>query len=204
VLVIDLEGQRFHLLPLGEVSVDPVREDGVVLNEDGTATVSAAGIGVRVAPGVASLARFAADLEQALPGVRVAVKENGAIAATLGETAYVVRADWVSVAGGQDGFATDAAGRLSYGQLSRAWTLHPAFADHARLAAAVAEALPGATAQTNPDGTVTVTLGEARYTLTPANTLETAPAGTVLWWVGDDGKPRLRNADGTMQEFRIE
>jgi hypothetical protein len=204
VLVIDLEGQRFHLLPLGEVTVDPERRDGVVLNEDGTATVSAAGIGVRVAPGVASLARFAADLEQALPGARVAVNENGAIVATVGETAYVVRADWVGAAAEEGGFATDAAGRLSYGQLSRAWTLHPAFADHARLAAAVAEALPGATVQTNSDGTVTVRHGAARYTLTPANMLETAPAGSERWWIGTDGKPRLRNADGTMQEFRIE
>jgi hypothetical protein len=206
VLALDLDGQRLYLLPLGEVGIDPEREDGVSLAADGTATVSAAGVGVRFAPSVASLNRFAADLEQVLPGVQIAVQENGVIVATVGGTAYAVRPDWIAArdTATPSGFAVGTDGRLSYTRYWRRLALYPAFADHARLAAAVAAALPGAGVQTNADGTVTVSLDDARYTLTPADTLETAPAGAAAWRVGADGKAWLRNGDGTLQRFGIE
>lgn len=206
VLALDLDGQRLYLLPLGEVGIDPDREDGVSLGADGTATVSAAGVGVRFAPSVASLNRFAADLAKVLPDAQIAVQENGVLVATVGGTAYAVRPDWIAArdTATPSGFAAAADGLLSYTRYWRRLALYPAFADHARLAAAVAAALPGAGVQTNADSTVTVSLGDARYTLRPSDTLETAPAGDAAWRVGTDGKAWLRNGDGTLQRFGIE
>lgn len=206
IVGIDLDGQRLYLLPLGEVGIDPEREDGVKLGADGTVTVSVSGIGVRFAPNFASLARFAADLAQALPGVSLAVREDGVIAAIWKGATYVVRIDWIAApaTAQAEGLAGDGQGRLNYVAGGLRYVLHPAFADFGRLAAAVADALPGATATTNPDGTVTVSQGGTILTLIPAYTLEAVPAGTAAWWVDAAGRLWLRNGDGSMQQLRVE
>lgn len=206
VLRLDLDGQRLYVLPLGEASIDADAADGVSLAADGTAIVTAQGVSVTLAPSVANLGKLAEDIAATLPGATVVVRENGLIVATAGDATYVVRPDWVTQfkVDAPAGFSSDAAGQLGYAQGVRVTALHPAFADFARLEAAVLLAVPGATATTNPDGTVTVAAGENRWTLTPVHALETAPAGQPAWWVDDAGRSWLRNGDGTMQEFRIE
>lgn len=200
ILALDVGGDRLHALPMGDITVDTRRADGIKVGADGTATVTTGGLVVRFAPGVADLGRLAADVA-ALDG-RLTVAD-GVLRAVIGATTFVLQPGWEAPTGTSEGFGS-AAGQLTYGQLGRIFTFHPAFADHERLLAVVQTALPGATASANGDGTVTLELAGRYWRLRPAATLETAPPGELSWWVGADGMPKLRYPDGTMQGFGIE
>lgn len=205
VLVLDIGGLRVQALPLGSVTIESDRADGLAVAADGMALVARKGVTVRLAPSVADLARFAADLTALVPDATLRVHADGVLTATLGGTVFAVRPDWTTtaIAGQADDFSTDAAGRICHARDNRLQVLYPAFADFARLGQAVGQAMPGTTTATNGDGTVTLSLGGQTWILVPAYTLGTAPAGTEPWWLSDDGF-MLRNGDGSMQEFRAE
>lgn len=207
VLVLDIGGLRVQALPLGSVTIESGRADGLAMAADGMALVTRNGVTVRLAPSVANLANFAGELAAMAPEATLRVHADGVLAATLAGTRFAVRPDWTVALGVEqaDGFATDAAGRLCYVQDRHLQALYPAFAEYTRLVQAVGQAVPGATAATSGDGTVTLTLGGQAWMLVPAYTLETAPAGDSLWWPNATGDGfMLRNGDGTMQEFRAE
>ncbi len=206
VLTLDYLGQGLRVLPLGAVDIDPTRADGVELGADGTALVTSGGVKVRFVPSVGDLGGLARDVAALLPGTTLKLGADGVIVAlTADGTRYALRPDWFSRAGmGSAGFATEADGGVSYARSARTYALHPAFADFMALAAAVGEALPGATLKTNPDGTATVGHGGRSWMLAPALALGTAPAGTQRWWAEADGRLMLRNTDGSAQAFRVE
>lgn len=204
VVVLEIGGIRIHALPLGAVAIDPDATDGVKLGADGTATVSVQGVVARFAPSVAELGNLAEDAAAAMRGATLAVNADGVLIATVGGLRYALRPDWLSpdTVTQAAGFAA-ADGGLSYVKNLRAFVLHPACADFAQLAATVEEALPGATATTNADGTVTLALGEKRWTLAPEMALKAAPLGAGTWWAEADGRLWLRHADGTAQGFTV-
>lgn len=206
VLTLDIDGARIHALPLGDVVIDTGQADGAKLGADGTATVVAGGVVARFAPSVADLGRLAQDLAAVLPGATLSVSSDGLLLAEHGGARYALRPDWISSAAmdGTAGFATAAGERLSYARNDRTYLLHPIFLNFATLTAALADALPGATATTNADGTVAVGWGAQRWRLAPEMRLETAPTGTRWWWAEADGRLWLRYADGTAQGFRVE
>jgi|GEM_PF-1275218 len=205
VLALELDGRRVYALPQGAVPVDTARADGVSIEANGLAAVTMRGITVRLAPSVAYPHYLAEDVAAALPGATLTVSADGVYLAKAGDLRYALRPDWFApvAVSRPAGFAA-ADGRIDYVRNFRAYTLYPAFADFARLASVLTEALPGATATTNADGTVSVVSGEQRWTLAPEMAATTAPAGAQLWWVETDGTLRLRYADETMQGVRTE
>ncbi len=206
VLALDIGGARVHALPLGEVLIDTDAVDGAILGADGTATVSIQGVSARFAPSVADVGQLARDVGGPFPWPSIEVSRDGVLRARGGGETYVLRPAWVAetVDSTTAGFGVDTAGRMSYTQSGAQYALQAAVADWATLAAAVEEALPGATLKSNPDGSVTVTQSRQSLTLKPEMKLEAAPAGTRAWWAETDGSLRLHNTDGSAQGFAVE
>jgi phage tail protein X len=205
VIGLRLGDLLLNALPVGDVTVNPLADNGLVIETDGTATVTHEGVVMRFVPSVGDLAQFTNDLQALLPGAQVKVKDDGVITAAFGETTYVVRPDWATTSAAEAGIHSDAEGRLRYGLNEQVIALNPAFADWGKLKAAIAVALPGSQAKVNLDGTVSITLNDTAFTLVPAYQLEAAPVGqTGAWWSTEDGRMFIRNADGSVQEFSIQ
>lgn len=204
VVTLDIGGDmHIHALPLGEVIIDGGQSDGVQLGADGTAMVASGGVVARFAASVADLGQLAQDVGGPFSWPSIEVTADGVLVASAAGVRYALRPGWTSTADDSVGFG-EVNGQLVYGQLGRSYLLLPAVADWTKFAAAVDEALPGASMRTNADGTVTLTQSGQNLTLKPTPQLEDAPAGTQAWWAVPDGTLRLRNTDGTVQRFAPE
>lgn len=210
VLNLSTAGGTVSVLPVGTVTINPSKTDGLVLGSDGLAAVSKDGVTVKFAPSVADPVQLAADLAKALPGASASINASGTLVAKVGDATYAVRPDWVtSQASGSAGFSTGADGVLRYLDAQGNQTaLHPAFLDTAAAQKVVEGAVPGSTSSVNADGSITLKTGDISYTLTPDFSQALTTGTTALnvmngktWWI-DNGKLFL-NGNGGVQGVTV-
>jgi len=205
VLRLVYAGGTLNALPLGSLSIDTSRADGIVIRADGLAEASVAGIVATFVPAIAS----PSELLAALPaGSSVTQSSEGVLTVTQGGTRYRVRPAWVSQPGGTAGVERTPSG-VRYGDGQDSYTLMPAFSDYAALRLAIEKEIPGAQFQANTDGTVSLTLNGKEYRLAPV--LEQADPGSEIygrilngqrWWQDANGNLFLY-AGGAVQEFVV-
>lgn len=210
VLNLSTAGGNVSVLPVGAVTINPSKANGLVLGSDGLAAVSRGGVTVKFAPAVADPLQLAGDLAKVLPGASVTINACGTLIAKVGDATYAMRPDWLTnPASGSAGFSTGADGVLRYLDAQGNQTaLHPAFLDPAAAQKIVEGAVPGSTSTITPDGSITLKAGDISYTLTPdfgqppmtsATTLKVMNGKT--WWV-DNGKLFI-NSNGGVQAISV-
>lgn len=202
-----------YWLPLGEVVIDAAQADGSRRDADGLTRAAKNGVVVTLAPAPYDLARFAADLAQAVPGATLTVRENGVLVARLGQEKFVVRpAEAVNAAPAASHEAdrfTSSEGVLRYRDAQGSQqALYPAFFSYTG-ALNLLQSL-GATASVNVDGSITAQIGETRFTLSPDLALTPVDAKTFphimageKWWVEDPGRVLL-NLGGGVQGIKVQ
>lgn len=204
VLRLKYSGGTLNALPLGGLSIDTSRPDGVVIRPDGVAEVALAGIVATFVPAVAALE----ELRAALPnGTTVAMSNEGVLSIGYAGKRRWVRPAWVSQADDVVGVARTAQG-LRYADGKESYTLFPAFADYAALRRAVGAEIPAATFQANPDGSVSLGFADEIFVLTAdLDAADPGPDGFnrithgERWWQDASGKLFL-NA-GSVQGFNV-
>lgn len=198
-----IPGGWVNVLPVGGITVDTSRPDGVTLTVAGNAEVVTSGVVTTLAPAIGDLARFARLDRNAI----LSVREDGQVHLRLNGVTFVLKPAWTTepAAGGQAVYS-EGQGRFVYRDgAGNRQILFPAFAELPRLAAVLQPLDPGVTVAANGDGTYSANLLGNGYTLTPDFDLTLPPAAQTgkSWWPGAGGKLFIRNGDGSAQGFGV-
>ncbi|MBS4099166.1 MAG: SBBP repeat-containing protein, partial [Sulfuricella sp.] len=210
VLRLTIPGGTLNALPVGDLTVDTSRPDGITLTANGQAEIVQSGVLATFVPSVADLARCAAQLAQLDPDAVLSIQADGRMRIHLNRTTYALQPAWTSneVTGSPaatGGFSTDQQGNVTYQDNATRQTLYPAFADQPQLSAALKALDPAATLAAKGDGSYSIELLGQSYTLTPDYPLTPAPTEKAgkSWWQDATGKLYLRNGDGSAQGFAV-
>ncbi len=198
-------GVTYNALPLGPVTIEPGRADGMTTDSKGDVYISKNGVVVRLVPALADPAGWMAALRKTDPAAEVTLRADGLLQVKVNGRTMVVRPGWRTTSlramSASNGRLFDYA--TSNGEHQ---TLHAAFHDVASLGKELKKIDQNATITTEEDGSVSTRLGERNYRLSPYPTLDSVPAdaGSQAWWVNADGLIVLRNSDATSQTFTAE
>jgi hypothetical protein len=195
--------------PSKRVRVDTSRADGISQGPEGTVEVAAGGYIVTFAPALKDPQAFADQVAKALPGAVSELRWNGTWQVKAADgSRYITRPTWITgtATSGDPTFVNAANGSISFNYGGVAQTLLPDFHDYDTALATFRSALQdnSLTLQPQVDGTVTATLGNKTFHLTPQWSLLplSNPASQPAWWV-DNGVIYLKNADGSAQGFTV-
>ena len=207
VLLISFTGGSVSALPVGHITVDTSRQDGMTYTDNGNVEVVRNGVVTTFAPGIGDIGQLAALVTGADGNAAITVQQNGLLRATLDGITYAVQPGWAVTQGvaGQAGFFTEQ-GRLIYrDSAGNQQILYPVFADITRLATVFRTLDPEVSVTGNGAGSATARFLGVTYTLTPDFTLTTVPANQAgsVWWQ-DGSKFYIRNRDGTAQGFSVQ
>lgn len=201
-------GGSINALPVGDITVDTNRADGVTVSGNGRKEVVRSGVIVNLVPAVADIAQLTGQVTALDKVATITANDYGVLQANLNGVTYGVQPGW-SVAkanGGSAGFGTDAQGNVVYqDSAGNLQTLYPVFVDLGQIIAAFKPTDAYASATGNADGTVTAKYLGVSYMLMPDYTLLPVPAAhaTEAWWL-DGGKVYVRSSDGkTAQGFGV-
>lgn len=206
-LVLNIGDVRVAALPVGTVRVSPSRADGVTMRDNGLVEIAIKGVVTTFSPAVVDMSELAAALPS---GSTLSVNGNGVLQVAVNGSTYFVRPTWYTSHGGASGLSANADQAVSFvDSKGNASAFKPAFANYDILLEAIGKELPTASAKVNADGTVSMTINGATYTLTPKMTKPILSAGSVpavlagkRWWQDADGKLFL-NVGGMLQEFTV-
>lgn len=208
-LPLQFSGLTVQIIPLGTITIDSTRADGLSLTADGLYEFTRSGVLMQFATAVRDISQFATDIaaSSTFSGATTELRSDGILVLNKNGTATVMQPDLIaeSTTGTSAAIDSNAQGEWRYRDAQGyRHTLHPAFADLATLRAILTAAIPGI-AVNRGNGVTTATLGGTTYTLVPDYTLTTPPAEQAgrSWWSGTDGKLTIRNADGTAQGFAV-
>ena len=186
---------NIDVLPIGPVHIDATRPNGITAHASGGLEVVLDGIVVTLVPAIADLPQFAAQIAQL--GGHLTLHTSGSLMASIGQTTWVLRPDWLQLISPEvtpTSFALNASGHLLYtDNQRRVQTLHPAFVDGVQLHTIVQQALPQVQLQTQTDGSVRIQDGTGTWVLSPDVALTPMFDGTLThtqqgetWWLGTD------------------
>jgi hypothetical protein len=192
-----------NFLPLGDITIDTEAQDGSSTTADGLTRVVKNGVIVTLAPALRDLMQFTQDVQQAVPGATLTVRDGGVLVVRLAGVDYLVRpASPVEAASGSAGFSSGSDGVLRYrdGQGGQQ-ALYPAFYSYGDTLALLAGL--GVTASVNTDGSIAIRSGQTPYTLIPDWNFSPNRTESVLhflngkqWWLGTDGRVYLNLGGG--------
>ena len=197
------QGATLSALPVGQLDLDPSGERaGLTTAGNGLYALSRNGVTVTLAPAVTDLRALTAFVQSL--GGRVTLQADGSLIVRLGEERLALQAGYAVREGQAPGIGQDEDGRFTFtdGE-GRQQTYYPVAADFAAVLAAAQSVDESAQLQGHADGTLSLTLKAANFTLLPDYALVAVPAGREksVWWIGDDGKlyvryPSLNRAQG--------
>lgn len=208
VLGLTYPDGQLYALPVGNISVDTSRADGVTVVGNGSREVVRSGVVTRFVPVVSDPAQLVAQAVAIDKKATVILDGNGVIQVAVNGVTYAMKPGWqIEKGDGAPGIATDSEGRLTIqDDIGNQQTLYPAFADLAQVVATFRSYDANLTATGNDDGSVTAQFQGKRYTLTPEYALIAAPPEHLNdnWWAGTDGRLYIKSADGrTAQGFTV-
>lgn len=202
-------GRMQTVLPVGSLSIDLSRADGVVFSRDGLLEVVERGIVTTLAPGMADYAGFAGSM--ALREGVTMVKADGRLEIHLGDTIFVARPAWSVESCDKPGLNfTDAGvarGVAQYGSGGRCQTLYPAVADLEQIRTIIAGMDANGTAQVEEDASITLRINGQTFRIRATYELSDIPAAhsKEAFWVDDGGRLFIRYPEsGKVQAFTFE
>ncbi len=203
-------GQNTNMLiPIGRVTIDTARPDGMSITSQGLLEVAAKGYIVRFAPSLTSPNDFAAKFAQISPATTVVLLDSGRYQVTTpyGEI-YIARPAW-SRGPAKTGAAvvSDAGnGYAAFDDGANSQVLYPDFSDYTTLENTFRSSLadPSLTIIANDDGTVTAKVFGKNYTLRPNWSLIKPAdwASRPSWW-SDQGTVYIKYPNSTAQGFTV-
>ncbi|MBS4096736.1 MAG: DUF1566 domain-containing protein [Sulfuricella sp.] len=207
VLHFAIPGGSVNALPVGSITVDTSRPDGVTLTGTGNAEVVKSGVVTTIVPAIGDFTRFVRQLAKLDKNAILSVLEDGTVHVRLNNVTYVLRPAWtVKPADGGQAVSSDEQGNLVYQDgAGNRQALFPAFADLPQLIAAFQPLDVGATVAANGDGSYRAKLLGKSYVLTPDFNLSVTPADQAAksWWLDAGGKVFIKNSDGNAQGFGV-
>ncbi len=208
VLGLTYPGGKLYVLPVGDISVDTSRADGITVTGNGRREVVRSGVVTRFVPVVSDRAQLLADAFAIDRKATVILNNEGVMAVNVNGVTYAMKPGWMVENGdGIPGVSTDIKGRLIFqDDAGNQQTLYPAFADLAQLVAIFRSYDANLTATGNDDGSVTARFQGKSYTLLPEYALTAVPAEHVRdsWWTEADDRMYIKSADGkTAQAFTV-
>lgn len=210
VLQLSYSGGVVKALPVGSITVDTDRQDGVKVNSSGNVEVVKNGVMVTFAPSVGDLGQFAGQLTKADKTATVTLSEDGSLQVSFNGVTYPVQTGWTATKetnGGASGFTVDGDGVAVFQDAEgNTQKLYPRFADLKQLVQTFQALDAKAGVAVGGDGSVTATFMGKQYTLKPDYALAVIPAEHAkdAWWQGTDGKVYIKSGDGkTAQGFAV-
>lgn len=221
VVPLLIDGIAYYFTPIGDVTVDTTRTNGVELNSSGVFEITRSGVMAKFRPSLFDTQGFAINMLTST-GASIDLNTAGALEISQnGETLMMMPEMFTqSIAGTANGVSYDENGFLTYAKNGEVQRLLPHFYDMQQLASTFASLADSIALQDNMDGTVSATLtvtetidGQeteqtSTYVLVPAYrvlsplTIPIAHRGDS-WWVGDDGLIYINYSNGSAQGFSI-
>lgn len=192
-------GDKYAVLPVGQILADPERQDGVQCYGNGLCQITARNLTTSFNAALDAPQTFVAELSKIDPATKVRLNQDGNLQVTLNNRTYLAQVNWNVAPAGTQGFASDASG-ISFSSTSGKQALYPVLANLDRLQAVIKKIDPSATAQGDHQGTFTVQSQGQVYHLTPAWEVIATPAAHANddYWL-DNGAIYLNYLDGTAQ-----
>lgn len=221
VVPLLVDGIAYYFTPIGDVTVDTTRTNGVELTSSGLFEITRSGVMARFRPSLFDTQGFALNMLTSM-GASVDLNTAGTLEISQnGETLMMMPEMFTqTVSGATNGVSYDENGILTYVKNGESQRLLPYFYDTQQLASTFASLADSIALQDNMDGTVSATLtvtesvdGQeteqtSTYVLAPAYrvlspiTIPIAHRGDS-WWVGDDGLIYIKYSNGSAQGFSI-
>lgn len=213
VIPLLIDGVNFYFVPVGDVTVDASRPDGVVLTSEGFFEVTRKGVTARIRPSLMDTRSFATQMGITMNAV-VRMTAAGALEILQnGITLLAMPEMHTTHDGSTNGVDYDGNGHLNHTINGERQRILPSFIDVRQLTTTFASLANSIAVQDNLDGTVSASLTDAagettRLLLVPEyrvlSPLEIPIAHrSDAWWVGDDGAIYLKYSNGSAQGFRI-
>ncbi|MFC4159354.1 putative Ig domain-containing protein [Chitinimonas lacunae] len=193
-------GSSLQTQPVGMLPVDPLRQNGVKLQADGSVELSTDGVVTRLVPVAHQLDKLLAGV----PGSEVKRLDNGTLIVKLEQESWALRPDWTVLPASGQGMERNAEGLVRIVSDGRAQTLWPAFADWKRVESLIRTQDAAAGLTHNADGSLTASVNGRRLLLQPDYRLIATPAeraGADTWQEGDTHY--VNYFDGHSQGFKL-
>jgi len=201
ILTLALPGAvQSYALPVGEIIVDTGRADGLTVTARNQIQVAKNGIITTFSPMVADPGELLRAAQALSPLLSLQILEDGLMHIRIGNATYVMQPGWTTEQSGDPaGISNNERGEIVYTDAhGQQQILYPVFDDLVYLTNVVEALDSNATLAANNNGSLTMELQGATYTLTPDYVLSTVPAQhlTDAWWIDGD-KMFIRNSGGT-------
>gem|GEM_PF-5588828 len=219
VIPLLIDGLAYYFVPIGNITVDTTRTNGVVLTNEGYFEIARNGVMARFRPSIFDTQGFATSMLSSM-SASVALNATGALEVSQSGNTLVMMPEMFSqaIVGTTYSADYDGDGILTFTRSGQMQRLLPAFYDVKQLATTFASMADTIGYQDNMDGTVSVTLTTTgkdaaadevtNYVLAPAYRVLSPIAVPIQhradnWWVGDDGLIYLKYSNGSAQGFSI-
>lgn len=214
VIPLLIDGVNFYFVPVGDVTVDASRADGVVLTSDGFFEVTRRGVTARIRSSLFDTRGFATHMGITM-NAAVRMTASGALEILQNGITLLAMPEMHTIHDGSaNGVGYDGEGYLNYTASGERQRLLPYFIDIRQLTTTFASLADSITVQDNLDGTVSTFLTDAasgqttelllvpEYRVLSPLEIPIAHRGDA-WWVGDDGALYLKYSNGSAQGFRV-
>ncbi|MEH6460632.1 beta strand repeat-containing protein [Chitinimonas sp. JJ19] len=210
-LPLILDNAPLHVMPYGDVLVDPSRPDGITLADDGHFEVSRNGVYVKVSRTISNLSQFSQAIQTAYNGT-VVLTEDASLEVNNGGRTVLMKPNLVTTPNGSTSVGLDQLpdGVLIFRTPGADQLLFPHFFNLSQLAVTFKDLDPAMTLIDNLNGTVTAKLAGTSYLLIPSYEV-LSPIGGIPpehrndpWWNGPDGLIYFKYPTGGAQGFRIQ
>jgi len=217
VVPLLIDNLRYYFTPVGDVTVDTSRTNGVELTEDGLFEITRSGVMARFRPSIFDTKGFATSLSATM-GATVKLNTAGALEVSQeGNTLLMMPEIFAQTSTGPSGVTYDGNAILNYAKSGLVQRLLPTLYDIDQFTSAFTSFADRVDLQDNLNGTYTASLVSvdgtaeeviATYTIAPAYLIlsPVVVQNTHLndaWWTGDDGLIYIKYSNGSAQGFSI-
>ncbi len=214
-----IDSVRYYFTPVGDVTVDKLRSNGVRLTKDGLFEITHSGVMARFRPSIFNTAGFATSLSSSI-GATVKLNTAGALEVSKGGTTLLMMPELFAqtTSTGTTGVTYfDGDGVLGYAENGLVQRLLPTLYDINQFSSAFSSFADRVDLQDNLNGTYAASLidvADDGKTEEVISSFTVVPAYQILspvvvqnthlndpWWQGDDGLIYIKYSNGSAQGF---
>lgn len=218
VVPLLIDGVRYYFVPIGDVTVDTTRANGVALSDEGLWSITRNGVTAHFRPTVFDTSGFATSMQASL-GATVTLNDLGLIeVAKDGNTLLMVPEIYSLPSTETTEIAFDPAGMIVFTKNGQAQRMLPTLYDSGQFSSAFASFASKIGIRNNADGTYQISLidvaSDGSETVTEVLSIAVdyqivsplVVQNTHLdddWWMGDNGLIYIKYSNGSAQGFRV-
>lgn len=206
VLELLMEAGRLVVLPIGAVTVDTARVNGIAATSSAMEIVTD-GLVTRVVPTVSSHADFMRTIKGVASASGITLLADGTMRISTGASVFLLQPQWLTTtAAAAPGFRFGANGLLIWVDNSGyEQVLFAAAVDVGQVAAALLVLDPAGLTSPIGNGAIGFSSGGVDYTLSPDYSLSIPPLEHLQdrWWFDGNGRLFIQYRDGTAQAFGV-